>query len=48
MVVDDEDTAARTTSRLGQHTGEFNTERLRLPSTTKQDSMKVSSSAGLS
>jgi len=50
MVVDDEHTTARTTkttSRLGQHTGEFNMERLRLPSTMRPDSMKVSSSAEL-
>jgi len=37
MIVDDEDTAARTTSRLGQHIGDFNMERLRAPSTMKQD-----------
>jgi hypothetical protein len=47
MIIDDEDTAARTTSRLGQHIGDFNMERLRAPSPTKQDSMKVSSSGGL-
>jgi hypothetical protein len=42
MIVDDEDTAARRMSRLGQHKANFNMERLRAPSPTEQDSMKVS------
>lgn len=47
MVIDDENPADETTSRLGQHTGQFNMERLRVPGTSKRDSMKVSSSGGL-
>jgi hypothetical protein len=47
MVIDDENPAGRTISRPGQHIGQFNMERLRVPSTPEQDSMKVSSSGGL-
>ena len=46
MIVDDKNAAARTTNGLDQHMDDFNMDRLRAPSATEHDSMKLSSSGG--